>query len=192
MAKKRVKARSKAKKSAMKARVARSKKTARTRPAKRAAKKRTPAVAALVKKVSKALAPGTNWVNPYLTVGDPEAAIRFYQNAFGFRLRASMPGPDGKIMHAELIHNDSPVMLGPENQEKGYLGPQGISPVTLYTYVENVDEVTNKASTGGAKIMQPPADQFWGDRCSIVVDPQGHIWMLATHVRDVAPEDMHP
>jgi hypothetical protein len=31
---------------------------------------------------------------------------------------------------------------------------------------------------------------FWGDRYGMVTDPFGHIWSIATHKRDMTPEEM--
>ena len=138
--------------------------------------------------LSKAKAPGYHWINAFLTVRDCSEAIDFYQTAFRFELRMSMPGPDGKIMHAEMTHNGSVIMMGPENQQMG--APQGASPVILYTYMENVDELAARATSRGATIVQPPRDEFWGDRCCILVDPQGHWWMMATHVKDISADEM--
>ncbi len=138
----------------------------------------------------KAKAPGYQWINAFLTVRDCSQAIDFYQQAFGFELRMSMPGPDGKIVHAEMVHNGSVLMMGPANQQMG--APEGQSPVILYAYVENVDEVASRAGGLGATVVQQPRDEFWGDRCCILVDTQGHSWMLATHVKDVSPDEMHP
>jgi len=135
-------------------------------------------------------APGYQWVNAFLTVRDVAQAIDFYINGFGFKLRGSMPGPDGKIMHAEMMHNDSVLMMGPENPQMP--APQGPSPVTIFAYVDNVDEVTARAAAAGAQVIQQPKDEFWGDRCAILIDPQGHSWMLGTHIRDVSMEEMQP
>jgi len=139
---------------------------------------------------SKALAQGYQWINTFLVVRDMQDAIDFYSNALGFKLRMSMPGPDGKLMHAELMHNDSVVMLGPENPERGAHAPSGPTAHTIYMYVEDVDSVANRAANLGAKVVDPVKDQFWGDRTAVLIDPQGHSWMLATHVRDMSPEDM--
>jgi PhnB protein len=133
-------------------------------------------------------AAGYQFINAFLTVRDVAQAIDFYVNGFGFKLRGSMPGPDGKIMHAELMHNDSVIMMGPENPQVP--APQGPSPVTIFVYVDNVDAVTARAAAAGAQVMQQPRDEFWGDRCSILIDPQGHSWMLGTHVRDVSMAEM--
>lgn len=139
---------------------------------------------------SKALAEGYQWINTVLVVRDMEAAIDFYSRALGFKLRLSMPGPDGKLMHAELMHNDSVIMLGPENPERQSFAPSGPTAHTIYMYVEDVDSVTNRAANHGARVVDPVKDQFWGDRTAVLIDPQGHSWMLATHVRDMSPEDM--
>jgi PhnB protein len=103
-----------------------------------------------------------------------------------------MPGPNDSIMHAELTHHEALVMLGPENPQMGALAPQGPSPVTLYVYVDDVDEVTSRAKLEGGNVVKQPEDTFWGDRCAVVVDADGHSWMLATHVKDVPFEEMVP
>lgn len=158
----------------------------------RAKTSRRPANRGAAPQKIKGLAPGYRWLNSYLIVRDMERAIDFYQKAFGFKVRGTMPGPDGKLMHAELLHNDCVLMLGPENPQQGANAPQGSSPVTIYTYVENVDDVALRASTIGGRLVEPPSDRFWGDRCCMVMDTEGHMWMIATHVRDVPPEEMHP
>jgi len=188
--KKQAKAKGQPKKKAVKKSAAKAAVRATTKRPARAAKRSAAPKAAPAK--SKARAAGYQWLNTYLNVRNVQAAIDFYQNAFGFSLKAAMPGPDGAIMHAEMMHNDSTLMLGPENPERGSLAPQGPSPVTIYAYVEDVDGAATRAGNLGGKVMQAPADMFWGDRCAIIIDPEGHSWMLATHVRDVPPEEMHP
>src|SRR5438105_4466653 len=108
---------------------------------------------------SKALATGYQWLNAHLTVRDIQEAINFYEKAFGFRTKFAMPGPDGKIMHAEMAHNDSTLMLGPENPERGAMAPRDTSSVVLYAYVENVDDVASRASSNGGKLVKPPTDE---------------------------------
>lgn len=138
------------------------------------------------------VAQGANYVSPYLIVRDVKAAINFYQNAFGFKLRNAMPGPDNTIVHAEMTHFDALVMMGAENPERGAVAPQGPSPVTMYVYVDDVDEVTSRANLQGGNVVSQPEDLFWGDRCSVITDPDGHSWMLATHVKDVPFDEMVP
>jgi PhnB protein len=132
------------------------------------------------------------WVNPYLTVKDAEAAIAFYNQAFGFETRLIIPGPDGKPAHVELLHKDSVIMLGPEQHEAKSPASVGGTSISLYTYVEDVDALCQRARAAGAKVMVEPADMFWGDRLCHIVDPEGHVWAFATHIKDVSPEEMHP
>jgi PhnB protein len=198
MAKKKVKS-SKRPAERAKAKTAKPAKKVSKQPPKKVAKKvvkKAPAKAAprapQSKPTPKGLAPGCNWVNPYLTVRNVAAALSFYQTAFGFKCRSKMTEPDGSLMHAELIHNDSLIMLGPESPGRGALAPTGPQGMNLFVYFENVDAVCARAGANGAKVLQPPTYMFWGDRVAVVMDPDGHTWWLGTHVKDVAPEDMHP
>ncbi len=136
-------------------------------------------------------AEGYNTVTPYLIVNGAAAALDFYKSAFNAQEVMRMPGPGGKIMHAEIQIGDSRVMLGDECPEMGALAPQGNSwPVTLMIYVKDVDALTAQAIKAGAKVHRPVQDQFYGDRSGAVIDPFGHSWMLATHIEDVSPEEM--
>jgi uncharacterized glyoxalase superfamily protein PhnB len=139
-----------------------------------------------------ALAHGFQWVNPYLCVKDPAAAIAFYEKAFGFRCRFKMDQPDGKIGHAELQHKDGVIMVGPECPDIRTSAPSTLNgtPVSLYVYVDRVDKTVESARAAGAIIAQEPQDMFWGDRIATVVDPEGHRWCFATHVRDVTPAQL--
>ena len=127
-----------------------------------------------------------------LTVTDMNAAINFYQKAFVFTKRGVMKGPDGKPMHAELKLRDTVLMLGPECPERGARSAKtlGGSPVTLYLLTENVDKMVAKAVKAGGNPMGPVGDMFWGDRCGIVIDPEGYTWMVATHKAEPTPQEM--
>ena len=135
---------------------------------------------------------GFRAVTPYLTVDDADKAIDFYKRAFGARERMRMPAPDGKVAHAEVQIADSIVMLGPECPEHGNVSPHTLegSPVGLTLYVENVDDVFDRAIDAGASVKEPVADKFWGDRSGSLTDPFGHKWMLLTHIEDVSPAEM--
>lgn len=135
---------------------------------------------------------GTNPISPILILKDVGAAMDFYQNAFGFKLRNVMKGPDDSILHAEMSHHESMIMMGPESPERGAFAPTGPSPVRLYIFVADVDAVTDLARLHGAKVIQPPTDMFWGDRCALVVDAEGHSWIIATHVKDIPFDEMVP
>ena len=135
---------------------------------------------------------GYNSVNAYLAVDDAEKAIEFYARAFGAKERGRMPGPEGKIAHAELQIGDSVVMLSDPMPQSDVKSPKelGGTSASLMLYVENVDEFVQQAVDAGATITMPVEDQFWGDRFGKVTDPFGHDWSIATHVEDVSPEEM--
>lgn len=135
---------------------------------------------------------GYNSVNAYLAVDDAEKAIEFYEKAFGAKERGRMPGPEGKIAHAELQIGDSVVMLSDPLPQQSVKSPKqlGGTSASLMLYVEDVDEFVQQAVDAGATITMPVEDQFWGDRFGKVMDPFGHDWSIATHVEDVSPEEM--
>ncbi len=131
-------------------------------------------------------------VTPYLVLDGASDAIDFYTGVLGFSERMRMPGPDGRIGHAELRLGDSVLMLADENPEMGARGPRSVggTPVTIFVYVDDVDDVFQRAVQAGAKQLEAVEDRFYGDRSGQLEDPFGHRWSLATHVEDVAPEEM--
>ena len=140
----------------------------------------------------KPLPEGYHNVTPYLFVRTAALAIDFYKQVFGAVETVRMPGPDGRIMHAEIKIGDSIVMLADENPHSGVMSPQTVGgfSVGLHVYVENVDEVYKKAIDNGAKALREVKDQFYGDRSGSLLDPFGHMWSVATHVEDVSPDEM--
>ena len=131
-------------------------------------------------------------VTPHLVCDGAAAAIDFYKKAFNAVETARLQTPEGKIMHASVRIGDSNVMLVDEFPDYGSVGPKKLngSPVTLHVYVPNVDQVFEQAVAAGASVRMPVEDQFWGDRYGQVVDPFGHNWSLATHIKDMSPEEM--
>jgi uncharacterized glyoxalase superfamily protein PhnB len=129
---------------------------------------------------------------PGLAVRGGAAAIAFYVKAFGAKEVSRMSGPDGKIMHAEVKIGGQMLFLGDEMPEMGAPSPQtlGGSPVALMHYVKDVDAVFARAVASGAKALNPPADQFWGDRMARIQDPFGHRWSIATHKVDLTRAQM--
>jgi len=134
-----------------------------------------------------------NSVTPYLVVKDAAQAIDYYKKVFGATETVRMPGPDGKIGHAELKIGNSHIMLSDENPKMGQghvsAATLGSSPVSLYVYLPDVDQVVQRAAREGAKILKPVQDQFYGDRNGFIQDPFGHLGGIATHVEAVAPKD---
>jgi len=135
---------------------------------------------------------GYHSITPALIVKDGNAAIEFYKKGFGAEERHRMKSPDGRIGHAELRIGDSIVMLTDEFPEMKCLSPKSIggSPVSMYIYVEDVDDTFNKAVSAGAKVLDPVKDQFCGDRHGRIEDPFGHLWSIATHKKDLSSEEM--
>ena len=137
---------------------------------------------------------GYHAITPYLIIDGAAQAIDFYKKAFGATELFRMPDPAGKrIGHAELKIGDSHIMLADENPGMGYRNPKAIggTPVSLLLYVDDVDKVIPRAVAQGAKIVQPIRDQFYGDRSGTIHDPFGHVWTVATHIRDVSPQEMN-
>ncbi|HEV2712454.1 MAG TPA: VOC family protein [Gaiellaceae bacterium] len=135
---------------------------------------------------------GYHTLTPYLAVEDATAAIEFYRRAFGAKERLRMPAPDGRIAHVELEIGDSVLMLSDPFPQSTAKPPKelGATSAAIFTYVDNVDELTKQAVDAGATLVSAPEDQFWGDRFASVQDPFGHSWQIATHVEDVSPEEL--
>ena len=135
---------------------------------------------------------GYHSVTPYLACGDAAAAIEFYRTAFGATEVMRMPGPGGRIGHAEVKIGDSRVMLTDEYAEMNFVGPlsRGGTTVHLHVYVKDVDAMMQRAVTAGGKLVREIKDQFYGDRTGALEDPFGHVWHLATHKEDLSMAEM--
>ena len=129
-------------------------------------------------------------ITPYLLYEDVEGALTWLSKAFGFRERLRVPGPEGKLTHAEMELDDGVIMMGCPGPD--YRNPKRLGQVThhVYIYVNDVDQHFAQAKSVGATILEPPEDQFYGDRRYGAEDPEGHHWYFAQHVRDIALEDM--
>lgn len=143
-----------------------------------------------------AIPPGHENLIPHLVCEPCPEAIEFYKKAFSAVEIHRMPSPDGKrLMHAAIRIGNSFIFLCSDFPE--YCGGKaanpkalGGTPVTIHRYVENCDAVIKQAVDAGAKIELPATDMFWGDRYGIVVDPFGHKWSIATHIKDLTPAEM--
>lgn len=143
--------------------------------------------------MAKKIPDGFHTLTPALTVRDGAKAIDFYKRALGAQEVMRMPGPDGRgLMHAELRIGDSIFMLSEEQPGVGCRAPASVGGPTsyLYVYVPDVDTAFKQAVAAGAKVVVPVTDMFWGDRYGQVEDPSGHRWGLATHTKDLSPEEM--
>ena len=129
---------------------------------------------------------GYHSVTPYLAVDGAAAAIEFYKKAFGATEVMRMPGPGGKVGHAEIEIGGSRIMLADEHPEMGFRSPRALggSPVGLHLYVADVDAVATQAVAAGARELRPVKDQFYGDRTGSFEDPIGHGGHIATRKED--------
>jgi PhnB protein len=141
---------------------------------------------------TKPIPEGYRTATPYLIVKGGAEAIEFYKRAFGATETVRMADPHGRVGHAEIKIGDSMIMLADEHPDMGYRSPRSIggTAVSIVLYVEDVDKVFGRAVEAGAKSQRPVANQFYGDRAGTLEDPFGHVWTIATHVEDVAPEEM--
>lgn len=135
---------------------------------------------------------GMHTVTPHLVCAGASDAIAFYVRAFGAEELMRLPDPEGKLAHAAIRIGDSMVMLMDEYPECEASAPKtlGGTGVTIHLSVPDVDAVYQRAIEAGAVSRMEPADMFWGDRYGVVEDPFGHRWSMATHIRDVSPEEM--
>jgi PhnB protein len=136
---------------------------------------------------------GMHSLTPHIVCKGAAGAIEFYKKAFGAIECARIPVPDGsgKLMHAMIKIGDSFLMLVDEFPEMHAYSPSTLkgSPVTLHHYVEDADAAFQRAVAAGAEVRMPLADMFWGDRYGVLQDPYGHMWSIATHLRDVSADE---
>ena len=136
---------------------------------------------------------GYHSITPMLIVKDGLKAIEYYKKVFGAIDKGTMMMPDNKsVAHAELMIGDSKIMLSDEFPGMKSLSPTTIggTPVSLYLYIEDVDKTFNLAVAEGGKSLFPVQDRFYGDRHGSIQDPFGHIWSIATHIKDLTEEEM--
>jgi len=135
---------------------------------------------------------GYHAVTPYLSIRGAAEALEFYKMAFGAKEIMRMPGPDGKLGHAEITISGARIMLADEHPGMSILSPQarGGTTVSIYLYVGNSDATVERAVQAGAKVLRPVADQFYGDRTGTIEDPFGHMWHIGTHKEDLSKAEL--
>jgi PhnB protein len=131
-------------------------------------------------------------VIPRLVCRDVASAIDFCTKAFEAVEINRRPGPDGTAAHALLTIGPAMIMI--EAEWPGLLPskapvPDGSSPVVIFVYVEDVDATVERAVAGGARVLVPVQDQFWGDRIGWIIDPSGHVWTIATRIEDTSEQE---
>jgi uncharacterized glyoxalase superfamily protein PhnB len=121
---------------------------------------------------------GLHNVNVYMHPLRAEPVIGFLKRAFGAQELAKHASPDGVVHHAEIRVGDSVVEMGEAH------GPYQPTQSMFYVYVPDCDAVYRRALAAGAKSIQQPADQPYGDRLGLVADAFGNQWCIATHIKD--------
>jgi PhnB protein len=139
-----------------------------------------------------AIPDGLHSVTPNLIIKGASKAIDWYKKALGAEELYRMPGPDGRLMHAEIKIGNAVVMMTDEMPEMGGKGPQmlGGTPVSLMIYCEDCDVLFNRAVAAGATVRMPIEDAFWGDRWGMLTDPFGHVWSIATRKKNLSVPEM--
>jgi len=134
---------------------------------------------------------------PHLVCSPCTEAMAFYAKAFGAVETFRLPAPDGKrLIHASMKIGDSILMLVDDFPEfcggksSSPLALKG-SPVTIHQFVPDCDAAIKRAADAGASVTMPATGMFWGDRYGMVTDPFGHNWSLATHQKDLTPQEIH-
>lgn len=123
-------------------------------------------------------------ITPYLYYEDVGAALKFLTRAFGFKNSGRpMKQRDGKINHAAMKLGKDLVMMGYPGPK--YKNPKRLKQATqsLYINVSNVNKHFGRAKKAGAKILEEPADQFYGHRRYGAEDPEGHQWFFAQVIK---------
>ncbi|MEM6885719.1 MAG: VOC family protein [Verrucomicrobiota bacterium] len=134
-------------------------------------------------------------VTTSLNFHDAKAAIEFYANAFKAEVLYAMEEPDGsgKVMHGEFKIGDTVFMFCDEAPDWGALSPKSVNacPFSLCLYTDDCDATHQQALDAGATEERPPVDYPWGERASMITDPFGFRWNIATHIEDVTPEEIN-
>jgi PhnB protein len=140
----------------------------------------------------RAVPEGMHTITPHIVVRDAMAASEWYQRAFGAQERDRLPLPGGKVMYVEVRFGDSSVMVADEFPDLGVLSPLSIggTAVVLHMFTDDVETAWQRAVQAGAGVVSPLQEQFWGDLHGQLLDPFGHKWGLAQHIRDVSRDEL--
>jgi uncharacterized glyoxalase superfamily protein PhnB len=124
-------------------------------------------------------------VTPVLVYPDVRAAVAWLGDAFGFEERVRVGeshraqlrvGADGAVIVAEAHNDRVPPAEGSVTQ-------------VLKVRVPDVDAAFARARDAGARVLEEPATQPYGERSCLLADLAGHRWELTQTVRDVAPAE---
>ncbi len=131
------------------------------------------------------LAKGYPVLSSVTVLDDCPRAIEWYVKVLGAKQRFRLDMPGGTIAHCELGFGDAVLMMGSPMPPQF---PQ--RKACLAIYVKSCDATYNEALSAGARSLQEPTDQFYGDRNARFEDPFGNEWAVMTHVKDVSEGEM--
>lgn len=138
----------------------------------------------------KSVPEGVNAVFPMLVCRDPSREMEFCATAFGAIEQVRRPGPDGSAVHIAMRINGAFLVAQAEFPTLASRAPatDGTSPVPIFVYVADVDDTVTRAVAAGASVILPPQDQFWGDRTARIIDPNGHVWTVASRIEETTED----
>jgi PhnB protein len=131
-------------------------------------------------------------VTPHIVVRGAAEAAQWYERALGAEIGTRIPVPGGRFMQIELRFGDSTVMIADEFPEFGVVSPLTLGGTygALTITTDDVGVLWARALAAGAEVHSPLQDAFWGERHGQVIDPYGHRWGLAQHLRDVPHDEV--
>ena len=121
---------------------------------------------------------GFSTVNPYLFADDPEALIDFLQKAFYAEEINRSSKPNGEIANSIIKIGDSCFMISQARDQ--FSGMR----TSFYLFVDDVDEIYNRAIENGAKSELKPMDMDYEDRQGGIVDPAGNYWWISKRLKE--------
>lgn len=135
-----------------------------------------------------------NWprIAAALYYQDPADAIAWLGRAFGFEVRLLLEDDDGNLQYSELGFGGGVIMVRGEQREIAHRrAPSsvgGINTQNLMVYVDDVDAHCQRARAAGARILEEPSTQDYGedyftDRGYLCEDCGGHRWWFYQRLR---------
>ena len=131
-------------------------------------------------------------LTPAVTYQDPRAALTWLERAFGFETAMVIEDGEGRLVHSEMRHGESLIMVGSE-WSADHRSPRSLGGKTTQTVhvgiATDIDAHCARARAAGAQILTEPENQFYGARTYRCRDPEGHIWTIAQFVEEVSREE---
>ena len=119
--------------------------------------------------------PHYNKVNPFVIIkGGAVSFIEFVEKVFDAKENRQIrtPDKDGKLIHAEVQIGDSMILLADSKEDWPF------TPAFLQVYVDNAQEILNRAEREGADIITKVSVFYNGLKLARFKDNWGNIWWL--------------